>query len=51
MSWSRAWANLLLQTIGAAVRVETVLDNNLWAVLIDATQLELVLLNLAINSR
>jgi CheY-like chemotaxis protein len=28
-----------------------VLDNNLWAVLIDATQLELVLLNLAINSR
>jgi len=43
--------DLLLQTIGAAVRVETVLDNNLWAVLIDATQLELVLLNLAINSR
>ena len=43
--------DLLLQTIGAAVRVETMLEKNLWAVMIDATQLELALLNLAINSR
>ena len=43
--------DLLLQTIGAAVRVETVLEKNLWSVMIDATQLELVILNLAINSR
>ena len=43
--------DLLLQSIGAAIRVETVLEKNLWAVMTDATQLELVLLNLAINSR
>jgi signal transduction histidine kinase/ActR/RegA family two-component response regulator len=43
--------DLVLQTIGATVRVETVLEKNLWAVMIDPTQLELVILNLAINSR
>jgi signal transduction histidine kinase len=43
--------DLLLQTIGATVRVETVLETKLWAVMIDPTQLELVILNLAINSR
>jgi signal transduction histidine kinase len=31
--------DLLLQTIGAAIRVETVLEKDLWAVMIDPTQL------------
>src|SRR5215469_3126632 len=43
--------DLLLQTIGATVRIETVLEKDLWPVMIDSTQLELVILNLAINSR
>jgi signal transduction histidine kinase/response regulator RpfG family c-di-GMP phosphodiesterase len=43
--------DLLLQTIGATIRVETVLEKDLWPVMIDPTQLELVILNLAINSR
>jgi signal transduction histidine kinase/CheY-like chemotaxis protein len=43
--------DLLLQTIGASVRVETVLEKELWPVMIDATQLELAILNLAINGR
>ena len=43
--------DLLFQTIGATVRIETVLDKDLWPVMIDATQLELVILNLAINGR
>jgi signal transduction histidine kinase/ActR/RegA family two-component response regulator len=43
--------DLLLQTIGAAIRIETVLEKDIWAVMIDPTQLELVILNLAINSR
>jgi signal transduction histidine kinase len=43
--------DLLLQTIGVAIRIETVLEKDLWAVMIDPTQLELVILNLAINSR
>src|SRR6185436_9413548 len=43
--------DLLHQTIGATIRIETVLEKDLWPVLIDPTQLELVLLNLAINSR
>jgi hypothetical protein len=37
--------DLLLQSIGATVRVETVLEKNLWAVMIDATHLELVILS------
>ncbi len=43
--------DLLHQTIGATIRIETVLEKDLWPVLIDPTQLELVILNLAINSR
>jgi signal transduction histidine kinase len=43
--------DLLLQTIGGTIRIETVLEKDLWAVMIDPTQLELVILNLAINSR
>jgi CheY-like chemotaxis protein len=43
--------DLLFQTIGVTIRIETVLEKNLWPVMIDPTQLELVILNLAINSR
>ena len=43
--------DLLLQTIGVTIRIETVLEKDLWSVMIDPTQLELVILNLAINSR
>jgi signal transduction histidine kinase/response regulator RpfG family c-di-GMP phosphodiesterase len=43
--------DLLLQTIGVTIRIETVLEKDLWAAMIDPTQLELVILNLAINSR
>jgi signal transduction histidine kinase/ActR/RegA family two-component response regulator len=43
--------DLLHQTIGVTVRIETVLEKDLWPVLIDPTQLELVILNLAINAR
>jgi signal transduction histidine kinase/CheY-like chemotaxis protein len=43
--------DLLLQTIGVTVRIETALEEHLWTVMIDPTQLELVILNLAINSR
>ena len=43
--------DLLLQTIGGTIRIETVLEKDLWAVMIDPTQFELVILNLAINSR
>lgn len=44
-------SDLLHQTIGVQIRIETVLEKDLWAVMIDPTQLELVILNLAINSR
>jgi CheY-like chemotaxis protein len=43
--------DLLHQTIGVTIRIETVLEKDLWAVMIDPTQMELVILNLAINSR
>ena len=43
--------DLLLQTIGVTIRIETILEKDLWAVMIDPTQFELVTLNLAINSR
>ena len=42
---------LLHSTIGATSRIETVLAANLWPALADASQIELVLLNLAINAR
>ena len=43
--------DLLLQTIGATIRIETVMEKDLWAAMIDPTQFELVILNMAINSR
>ncbi|MGE3284430.1 MAG: PAS domain-containing protein, partial [Alphaproteobacteria bacterium] len=42
---------LLHSTIGATVEIDTVLAPDLWLALADASQLELVLLNLAINAR
>jgi PAS domain S-box-containing protein len=44
-------SDLLFRTIGATVRIETVLTEGLWLALVDHTQIELVLLNLAINAR
>jgi PAS domain S-box-containing protein len=42
---------LLQSTIGGSLRVETRLDADVWPALADPTQLELVILNLAINAR
>ena len=44
-------SDMLFRTIGATVRIETVLTEGLWPALVDRTQIELVLLNLAINAR
>jgi signal transduction histidine kinase len=44
-------SDLLFRTIGSTVRIETVLTDGLWPALVDHTQIELVLLNLAINAR
>jgi signal transduction histidine kinase len=43
--------DLLQSSIGGAVRIETALQDDLWPALVDATQIELVILNLAINAR
>ncbi|QAY75167.1 response regulator [Sphingosinicella sp. BN140058] len=43
--------DLLARSIGPHVRVETRLDANLWQALADPTQLEVMILNLAINAR
>ena len=42
---------LLQSTMGGSVRIETVLKANLWNALVDPTQIELIILNLAINAR
>ena len=42
---------LLQSTIGATIRIEKMLSEKLWPGLADASQIELVLLNLAINAR
>ncbi|MBV8889675.1 MAG: PAS domain S-box protein [Alphaproteobacteria bacterium] len=42
---------LLQSTIGATIRIETVPAEPLWPALADPSQIELVLLNLAINAR
>lgn len=44
-------SDMLFRTIGSTVRIETVLTQGLWPALVDPTQVELVLLNLAINAR
>jgi signal transduction histidine kinase/CheY-like chemotaxis protein len=43
--------DLLQATMGGSIRIETVLQPDLWAAMIDPTQIELVILNLAINAR
>ncbi|MBV9378353.1 MAG: hypothetical protein JO320_25470 [Alphaproteobacteria bacterium] len=47
----RQMAELLARTVGSGIRVETDLASDLWEVDADATQLELAVINLAINSR
>jgi signal transduction histidine kinase/CheY-like chemotaxis protein len=42
---------LLLRTIGATVRIETILESNLWQATADPSQIESVILNLAVNAR
>ena len=46
-----AAGELLANVIGGGVRVETVSKPDVWPAVADATQLELVILNLAINAR
>ena len=43
--------DLLARTIGATIRVRTVLAVELWPALVDPTQIEVAILNLAINAR
>jgi PAS domain S-box-containing protein len=42
---------LVTRTIGPTIRVRTVLASDLWPALVDATQIEVAILNLAINAR
>ena len=44
-------SDLLRRTLGEHVTVETVLDGGLWRALADPNQLELAILNLAVNAR
>ena len=46
-----AMGDLLFRTIGATVRIETVLEGRLWRATADSSQIELVILNLAVNAR
>jgi signal transduction histidine kinase len=43
--------DLLQSTMGGSIRIETKLHRGLWPAMVDPTQLELSMLNLAINSR
>jgi PAS domain S-box-containing protein len=43
--------DLLQSSMGGSVRLETRLRPDLWPALVDATQIELIILNLAINAR
>jgi signal transduction histidine kinase len=47
----RQMMELIARTVGSKVRVETAFAPDLWPVDADATQLELAVINLAINSR
>jgi signal transduction histidine kinase/CheY-like chemotaxis protein len=46
-----AMGDLIFQTIGATIRIETVLEKDLWFALADPSQIESVILNLAVNAR
>ncbi|WP_269714077.1 response regulator [Caulobacter sp. NIBR2454] len=48
---ARSMRGLLQSTMGGSVRLETVLKAGLWPALVDPTQIEMILLNLAINAR
>jgi len=43
--------DLLQSTMGGSVQIQTSLQSDLWAAMIDPTQIELAILNLAINAR
>jgi signal transduction histidine kinase len=43
--------DLLQSTMGGSIEIKTMLQPNLWPAMIDPTQIELVILNLAINAR
>jgi signal transduction histidine kinase len=43
--------DLLARTIGPHIRIETRLEPHLWNALVDRTQIEVMLLNLALNAR
>lgn len=43
--------DLLARTIGPHIRIETILDGQLWNALADRTQIEVMILNLALNAR
>jgi signal transduction histidine kinase len=47
----RSMGDLLQSTMGGAIRIRTALRTGLWPAMIDPTQIELVILNLAINAR
>jgi PAS domain S-box-containing protein len=44
-------SEMFRRTLGERIRIETVLAGGLWAIFVDANQLESCLLNLAINAR
>jgi PAS domain S-box-containing protein len=44
-------SEILQQTLGETVQIETVLAAGVWAIFVDSNQLESALLNLAVNSR
>ncbi len=46
-----AMGDLLFRTIGGTVRIETILEKGLWRATADASQIESVILNLAVNAR
>jgi PAS domain S-box-containing protein len=43
--------DMLQSTLGGSIRIETVLGPDVWPALVDPTQIELIILNLAINAR
>ena len=42
---------MLQGTLGGSVRLETILRRDLWPAMVDPTQIEMIILNLAINAR
>jgi signal transduction histidine kinase/ActR/RegA family two-component response regulator len=43
--------DLLVRSIGATVRIDTSLQHGLWPAMVDPSQVELIILNLALNAR